>query len=182
MIRTVSVFGGGAPRDGQPAYQQAYALGRLLAEAGYTVMTGGYAGTMEAVSRGAKEGGAHVIGVTVGMFERAGHRPNPYLDEVVHYEDLSARLLHVVKRAGAVIALPGGIGTLSEVALTWSLLQTREVEPMPFILLGQHWADLLHSYYGSGEYIREADMSLWQVARTPEQAVTLVRNWDHETR
>lgn len=178
MIQTVSVFGGGSPRAGDPAYETAYRLGQLLGEAGYRVLTGGYAGVMEAASKGAKEAGAHVIGVTVGMFDKAGHLPNEYIDEVVSYENLSERLIHVVKAADAAIALPGGIGTLSEVALTWSLLQTREVEPMPFVLLGEHWGELLHTYYGNGAYIREADMTLWQVARTPEQAVTLLRNWE----
>lgn len=177
MTEIVSVFGGSAPRPGEPAYEEAYTLGKLLGEAGYTVMTGGYAGTMEASSKGAKEAGAQVIGVTVGMFERAGHLPNDYVDDIVHYDTLSERLVHVVKAADAAIALPGGIGTLSEVALTWSLLQTGEVEPMPFVLLGEEWGRLLQTHYATGQYIREADMSLWQVARTPEQAVTLLRNW-----
>ncbi|HOA22773.1 MAG TPA: LOG family protein [Aggregatilineales bacterium] len=178
MTRTVSVYGGGSPKPGEPAYQQAYELGKLLAEAGYIVMTGGYSGTMEATSRGAKEAGGYVIGVTVGLFERAGLSPNPYIDEIIQYDELSERLLHVVKRGDAAIALPGGIGTLSEVALTWSLLQTGEISPRPFILLGEQWADLLHTLYGWGAYIRDTDMSLWQIARTPEQAVTLLRNWE----
>src|SRR5690606_16486103 len=83
MTMTVSVYGGGSPKPGDPAYQQAYELGRLLAEAGYTVMTGGYSGTMEATSRGAKEAGGYVIGVTVGLFERAGLSPNPAIGESI---------------------------------------------------------------------------------------------------
>lgn len=178
MTLTVSVFGGGSPQPGEPAYEQAYELGKQLAEAGYTVMTGGYSGTMEATSRGAKEAGGHVIGVTVGLFERVGLSPNPYIDQIIQYDELSERLLHVVKRGDAAIALPGGVGTLSEVALMWSLLQTGEVPPRPFILVGEHWADLLQTYYGAGTYIRDADMSLWQVARTSEQAVMMLRNWE----
>lgn len=178
MIEIVSVFGGSAPRPGEPAYDEAYRLGKLLGQAGYNVMTGGYMGTMEATSRGAKETGAHVIGVTVGLFEQAGRSPNGYVDEVVHYDTLSERLLHLVKGCQAAVALPGGIGTLSEVTLMWSLLQTGEIEPMPFVLLGEDWRRLMQSIYGTGQYIREADMSLVQIARTPEQAVTMLRNWE----
>lgn len=178
MIEIVSVFGGSAPRPGEPAYQEAYQLGKQLGEAGYQIMTGGYSGTMEATSQGAKEAGAHVVGVTVGLFEQAGRSPNGYVDEVVHYDTLSERLLHLVKKCHAAVALPGGIGTLSEVTLMWSLLQTHEIEPVPFVLMGEDWRRLIQSIYGRGQYIREADMSLLQVARTPEQAVTLLRNWE----
>lgn len=178
MGRTVSVFGGSAPEAGSPAYQEAQELGRLLAEAGHTVMTGGYTGTMEAASRGASEAGGLAIGVTVAAFERAGRKPNAYNGEIVRYETLTERLLHLVTRCNAAVALPGGVGTLSEVALTWSLLQTGGIEPMPFVLLGEQWHDLLHTLYADGQYIAETDMHLFAVARTPEQAVTLIRSWE----
>ena len=175
----VSIFGGSSPRPGSSNYEEAQRLGGLLAEAGYTIMTGGYSGTMEAASRGAAEAGGHVIGVTVGLFERTmGNRANPYVTEVIHYETLRERLFHLVERADANVALPGGIGTLSEVALTWSLLQVGEIAPRPFVLLGEYWRDVLYTYYGQGEYIRDADMALWRVVRTPEQAVAAIRDWE----
>jgi hypothetical protein len=173
----VSVFGGSSPAPGSPAYQEAYTLGRLLAEAGFAVMTGGYAGTMEATSRGAKEAGGHVIGVTVTDFEENGHRPNSYLTETVTYTRLSDRLVHLVTRCDAAVALRGGIGTLSEVALTWSLLQVGEIGPKPFVLLGEEWGLLLETFYGRGEYISRPHMHLFQVARTPEQVILLLRDW-----
>lgn len=176
----VTVFGGGRPKPTDTAYAEAELLGRLLAEAGYAVQTGGYAGTMEAASKGAQAAGGHVIGVTVGLFDRDGQRPNPYIDEIISFETLSERLLHLVKASEASIALPGGLGTLSEVALTWSLLQVAEVPPRPFILIGEQWGDLMQTFYGDGSYIREADMHLWRVVRTPEQAVTLLRTWETE--
>ncbi len=177
MAQIVSVFGSGQVAPDSADYADAVRLGGMLAEAGYIVMTGGYAGLMEAASKGAKEAGGHVVGVTVGMFDRAGAKANDYVDEVVSYDTLSERLLHVVKAADAVIALPGGIGTLTEVALTWSLLQTGEVAPMPFVLLGEMWESLLRDFYGRGMYIREPHMHLYQTARTPLQALTLLRNW-----
>lgn len=177
MGQVVSVYGGGSPQPGDDAYEQARRLGSQLAEAGYTVMTGGYAGTMEAVSRGASEADGHVTGVTVSLFDQMGREANRYVDEVINYDTLAERLLHLVTRADAAVALPGGVGTLSEVALTWSLLQTGEIAPMPFILLGERWDDLMHLYYGEGQYIREQHLHLFQVARTPQQAVTMIRNW-----
>ncbi len=174
----VALYGGSAPRPGSPAYEEAYTVGKLLAEAGFTVMTGGYAGTMEAASKGAKDAGGHTVGVTVARFERAGQRVNPYVDEVVPFERLPDRLLYLVTHCDAAVALRGGIGTLSEVALTWSLLQVGEIGPKPFVLLGEQWRDLLLTYYGDGTFVRERDMHLFQLARTPEQVLILLRNWE----
>lgn len=174
----VSVFGGSSPRRGAPAYAEAERLGYLLAENGYTVMTGGYSGVMEAASKGAKSAGGYVIGVTVGLFESAGeHNPNAYNDEIIAYNTLQERISHLVTRCDAAVALHGGIGTLSEVALTWSLLQVGEMKRKPFILLGRGWEDVLTRYYGNGAYIRERDMHLWKAAYTPEEAVALLLEW-----
>jgi uncharacterized protein (TIGR00725 family) len=173
----VSVFGASAPRPDDPDYQSAERLGRLLAEAGHAVMTGGYGGVMEAVSKGAKLAGGHVIGVTVTIFEGDGKRPGPnaFVDDVIQYPTLRDRLYHLVTRCDAAIAVSGGIGTLSEVALLWSLLQVGEVKPIPFVLLGDHWRDVLTHYYGNGEYIRPEFMALLQYARTPEDAVAVLK-------
>lgn len=177
MGQVVSVYGSGSPQPGDDAYTQAQRLGNQLAEAGYAVMTGGYAGTMEAVSRGAHEAGGHVIGVTADLFDRMGHVANGYINETIAYETLAERLLHLVSRSDAAVALPGGVGTLCEVALTWSLLQTGEITPRPFILLGERWDDWMRAYYGEGQYIQERHLHLFQVARTTRQAVTMIRNW-----
>ena len=175
--RVVSVFGSSRPEPDSPDYRQAYALGEALARAGYTIMTGGYGGTMEAASKGAKAAGGHVIGVTVALFEEAGYRtgPNPYNDEIIRYDTLHERLLHLVSRGDAAIALPGGIGTLSEVFLTWSLLQVGEIRRKPFILLGEWWTGIMECVYGDGTYIREEDRSLLRVAYTPDEVIALLR-------
>lgn len=176
----VSVFGASNPTSGDPVYQLAEQMGRLLGEAGYAVMTGGYSGTMEAVSKGAKSAGGHVIGVTVAIFEGPGKRsgPNAFVDEVIRYDTLRERLYHLVTRCNAAVALPGGIGTLSEVALTWSLLQVGETGPMPFVLLGGGWDDLLSHFYGEGQFISPEYMHLWKAAQTPAEALSLLKTWD----
>jgi uncharacterized protein (TIGR00730 family) len=180
----VTVFGAAAMPPTDPEYVRAQSLGRLLAEAGYAVMTGGYLGSMEAVSKGAKSAGGHVIGVTVSRFEGPGRRsgPNAYIDEVIRYESLRDRLLHLVDRCDAAVALPGGIGTLSEVALMWSFLQTDEVGQKPFILLGDFWAGLLTHLCDQGSYISRECLALWQQARMPEDVVMILNDWkrDHE--
>lgn len=175
----VSVFGSSQTKAGSPAYIEAEMMGRLLAEAGFAVMTGGYAGGMEAASKGAKDAGGHVIGVTSGIIEsRFGSKMNGYIDEVVYFDSLFERLHHLVTACTVAIGLPGGIGTLSEVALTWSLIQVGEIKPIPLVLLGQTWDDALTTFYGDGEYIRPENMALWRLAHTPSEAVALIQNWN----
>ncbi len=176
----VSVFGASIASPDSPPYREAYQLGRLLAQAGYTVMNGGYGGTMEASSKGAKEAGGRTIGVTVSLFERSGYRagPNPYLDEVIQYPTLSERLHHLVTRCDAAVALRGGIGTLSEMALMWSFLQVGEIPRRPLILLGQDWADLIEKLCGDGSYVRPSDRALIRVAAAPEEVITLLERWE----
>src|SRR5713101_10167934 len=140
MPKIVSIFGGSAPKPETPPYEDARALGAALARAGWTVATGGYTGVMEAASRGACEAGGHVIGVTCSLIEEwRGLRANEWVKEEKSFATLRERLGHLVEFCDAAVALPGGIGTLSEVALCWSLLQTGEIKRKPFILLGPVW-------------------------------------------
>jgi uncharacterized protein (TIGR00730 family) len=151
--KVAAVFGGSQTAPGSAVYEAALLLGRELAHAGWTVMTGGYAGVMEAVSRGAAEAGGHVIGITCARIEafRPGLRPNAWVKEEVKYATLRDRLYHLVERCDAAIALPGGVGTLSEVALTWSLIQTGEISRKPLVVVGRAWAETVATF------IREAD-------------------------
>jgi uncharacterized protein (TIGR00725 family) len=128
--RTIALFGSGSAPADHPVLVEAERLGRLLTETGFTLLCGGYGGTMEAASKGAKSGGGFVIGVTVALFERQGYRPGPnrYVDQVIRYDTLRERLYHLVERCDGAVVLPGGIGTLSELALTWSLMQVGEIE------------------------------------------------------
>ena len=172
--RMVSVFGSSAPTSESSDYQIAMELGRRLAQAGFVVVSGGYRGTMEAVSRGAKEVGGRTIGVTVDLFDRWGLKANPYLDVEIKFPTLFQRLHYLVTTGDALIALPGGIGTLSEMALAWSLLQTGEIPPRPFLLLGSRWRRLLEAYLDPF-YIREEDAAILQLVETPEEAVAALQ-------
>jgi uncharacterized protein (TIGR00730 family) len=170
----VTVYGSNSPQAGEAEYEQARALGRLLAQHGYVVATGGYAGTMEAASRGAKEAGGHVIGVTTALFDGIRRSANPYLDEEIKLPTLFQRLQHLVTLADAWVALPGGIGTLSEVALTWSLMQVGELPRHPFVLVGAMWRTTIGEF--SGDYhVRPQFRELIQYAETVEQVLPLLK-------
>ena len=136
----ITVFGGSSPLPGDEAYEQAYQLGKLIGEAGFTVMTGGYIGTMEAVSRGVNETGGRVIGVTCDQIEAwRPVSPNPWVQDQMRFATLQERLYALIENCDAALALPGGIGTLAEVAVMWSQLQTRSIPNRPLILIGPGW-------------------------------------------
>ncbi len=179
--RTISIFGSARPEKDTAVYQTALQLGRLLADAGFTVMTGGYMGTMEAVSHGAHLAGGHVVGVTsdrIEHFRPIG--PNPWLKQEIRFTTLRDRLLHLVQENDGMIALPGGIGTLAEVSMAWNSLQTSEIPARPLILLGDAWQTTLHHFFDE-TYITSADFDRLTFATTPEEAVAALRHW-FETR
>lgn len=171
--RIIAVFGGSAPNEGSLDYKEARRVGRLLAEAGFTVMNGGYMGTMEAVCRGAKEAGGRTLGITSAAFDRRSLRANPWVDREEKTPDLLSRLRRLT-RADGFLALKGSIGTLTELSLTWSLLQTRSIPPAPFVLLGPHWRRILEAFVANS-YTRPQDLTLLWVADTPEEAVALLQ-------
>jgi uncharacterized protein (TIGR00730 family) len=170
-VPIISVFGGSTPRPGSEPYRVAYEVGRLLAGRGIAVATGGYSGTMTAVSQGASEAGGHVIGVTSDQIEQ--FRPlgvNQWVVEEIRYRTLQERLIHLVRSNEGMIVLPGGIGTLSEMALAWSFLQVGEISPRPLILLGDMWRQTVEDFIDT-QYVRPEHIQLLHFAETPEAAV-----------
>ena len=174
--KIISVYGSSQPKPGSPDYQLGYRVGQLLAQAGFTAQTGGYGGLMEAVSHGANEAGGHVIGVTSAQIE--AYRvipPNPWIHEEIKYDTLRDRLLHLLLHCDGAIVLPGGIGTLAEIALHWNFVQVDEVPKNPLILLGELWPTVLTPLMES-EYVNPINNDLLTFVTTPEAAVeTLTR-------
>lgn len=172
-MKRITVFGGSKPKPGEAAYLQAYTLGQLLGERGYTVLTGGYIGTMEAVSRGAAEKGAHVIGVTCDEIEAwRPVKPNAWVSEEMRYPTLRQRLYALIDACDAAIALPGGIGTLAEIAAMWSQLQTGASTRRPLLLVGDGWRAVFERMIETlGVYIAEKDDQLIGYAVDEYQAV-----------
>jgi uncharacterized protein (TIGR00730 family) len=172
----ITVFGGSQPQPGSSAYAEAYELGSLLARAGHTVLTGGYIGTMEAVSRGAAEAGGHVIGVTCADIEAwRGVQANAWVKEERRFATLQERLNELVLACDAAIALPGGPGTLTEIALTWNLMIVNSNPAKPLILVGKGWHDVFEEFYSAmNEYIPPVQRGLLQLAADIRSAVALL--------
>jgi uncharacterized protein (TIGR00730 family) len=169
----VTVFGGSSLSPDRDEYYEAMRLGRLLANSGYTVLTGGYMGTMEAVSRGAAEAGGHTIGVTCEEIERwRDSRANPWVQEEWKRTTLLERMTSLMESGEVLIALPGGAGTLAEISLAWNRLAVKSLSPRPLILIGEGWRLLFETFFRAQEtYIRPTDRSLLTFALTVDEAV-----------
>lgn len=135
--RFIAVFGRADAVSGDKDYEDSYDTGRFIAEAGFSVLSGGYGGVMEAVSRGASEKGGEAAGV-VFAGER-GRAPNPYLTRVIEAADLFERQKILIETADGYIAFPPKAGTLSEVALVWAHRKSGAKKDAPLALVGEKW-------------------------------------------
>lgn len=172
----VTVFGGAFPRQGDPAYEEARLLGSLLAKEGHTVLTGGYFGTMEAVSKGAREAGGHTIGITCKeIADWRSVSANAWVAEEWLCATLPERLDRLMVTCDAALALPGGPGTLTEITLLWNRILIHSIPPRPIILIGRGWQDVFQTFYSRlGEYVHERDRQWLSFAEDIHQAVSLL--------
>ena len=138
--RIITVFGSSRPKESDPDYQEARALGRALAENRFAVCSGGYGGVMEAVSRGAKEAGGKTYGVTAEFFSA---KANPWIDVEVRVKTWQERLFELIRLGHGFVACKGGTGTLVELAVVWEMLNKSVIEGKPFAVLGDFWAPIL---------------------------------------
>ena len=173
----VTVFGSARFDEEHPYYALAREAGGLLAQAGFTVMTGGGPGIMEAANRGAKEAGGRSVGCNVEL-AREQH-PNAYLDKVVTFRYFFVRKVMLVKYSYAFIVMPGGLGTMDEAFETATLIQTAKIEDFPLVLVGSdYWLPLLqfmgNTMLDSGT-IDKNDIGLFRVTDSPRDAVEYVR-------
>lgn len=170
--KVITVFGSSRPRDGQADYEMARELGRLLAECGFAVCSGGYGGVMEGVSRGAKESGGRVVGVTSKAFRA---KTNRWVDEEIRVDSWRHRLFELVRRGDGYVACKGGTGTLAELAVVWEMQNKGLMRGVkPFVVLGDFWTPVLDlmrwvererdSEWGEGED------ALARAAGTPQAA------------
>jgi len=175
----ISVFGGSQPKEGDSAYTEAQELGKLLAQRGHTVLTGGYIGTMEAVSRGANEAGGHVVGVTCEDIETwRAVRPNQWVKEERREKTLIGRLQVLIEGCDAALALPGGAGTLTEVALMWNLMIVESLPRRPLILIGSGWQSTFDQFFKDLKiYTSAQQREMLQFAEGTQKAVETVEGW-----
>jgi hypothetical protein len=138
----ISVFGSSRPREGEPEYAEARALGTALARAGFVICNGGYGGIMEATARGAKEVGGETLGVTVQSFSRT---PNRWLDIEISRTTLVERLSELVDKGDGYVILKGGTGTLLELAYVWEFINKRLMREKPILILGDFWSKVVET-------------------------------------
>ena len=177
-MKTISVFGSSQVRPGDPVYAAAETIGRGLARAGCAVMSGGYHGVMEAVSKGAREAGGHVIGVTTDQIgSRFAVQPNAWLSETHNHALLRDRLLHMVERSDGYLAMPGGVGTLHEISETWELLRIGALPRRPFVVYGEMWAMLIKQLQATRFISGGFEERYVASALQPAAALDLLENW-----
>lgn len=182
LVRTkpsVSIFGSARAKPGDSFYLLAESIGKKLSEAGFTVVTGGGPGTMEAVNKGASEGPSLSVGLNIEL-------PNQELSN--KFQDISLRFRHFftrkvmfVKYAAAYVVLPGGYGTLDELAEILALIQTGKTRQIPIILVREpYWRPLLRWFKDTlltESMIDEKDLFLWKYANTPEDIVNIIQDF-----
>jgi uncharacterized protein (TIGR00725 family) len=144
--RTIAVFGASRTQPGEAHYEEARLCGRLLAESGYRVATGGYAGTMEAASMGAREAQGEVLGVTAPTVFLDRSVAHPYLTDEQPETSLTSRIGSLVEHTDGAIALWGSLGTAAELVVAWNVsyvAQFSTVTRKPLIAVGEPWASLI---------------------------------------
>lgn len=180
----VSVFGSARTLPEHPDFVLGESVGRLLAEAGYAVITGGGPGIMSAANKGASEAGGLSVGLGIELpFEQG---MNPWVDLGVNFRYFFARKTMFVKYAEGFIVLPGGFGTFDELFEALTLVQTHKVTEFPIVLVGtDYWTGLLEWLRGpvlARGMVREADLELLRLVDDPEEAVRIVRDRGVELR
>ncbi|MDD3608151.1 MAG: TIGR00730 family Rossman fold protein [Halothiobacillaceae bacterium] len=172
----VSVFGSARFTPDNPYYSLGEAIGRRLSDAGFAVISGGGPGIMEAANRGAKAGNAPSVGVNITLPHE--QRSNAYQDVSLNFRHFFARKVMFVKYASAYVVLPGGFGTLDELAEILTLIQTGKSRRIPIVLVGSHfWNGLLDWFRHTlvNEHtIEPADLELMTVCDDPETVMNVI--------
>jgi hypothetical protein len=138
--KIVTVFGSSRPKAGDAEYEKARELGKVLAQRGLAVCSGGFGGVMEGVSRGAKEGGGKTYAVTAEFFKR---KANAWVDTEVRMETWDARLFELIRLADGFAVCKGGTGTLVELAVVWEMLNKSVIAGKPIVVVGDFWQPVL---------------------------------------
>lgn len=140
--RRITAFGSSRLGEDDPRFADVEELGRRLGMSGWDGVTGGHQGMMAAICRGIRAGGGHVRGITLAGFPTpADHR----LSEEIRARDFFDRMQTLIEETDAYLVLPGGLGTLSELAMSWDLQAIEVLEKRPLIIYGDSWTPLLES-------------------------------------
>ena len=170
--KTITIFGTGRAREGDYAYVLAYETGKLLAQAGFTIANGGYGGTMLAAAKGASEAGGEIIGVTCSAFKNSS--ANKYISREIVTASLDERLDTLIQSGQAYVVLPGGTGTLLELAKVWELKNKGFLKiDKPIILVGGFWKPLVDSVASE-----DPDSSRFvKLTEGPQQVIEFIKDY-----
>jgi len=178
----VTVFGSARFDESSRYYRLARQVGRGLAEAGYTVITGGGPGIMEAANRGAKDAGGMSVGCNIKLPRE--QRPNAYVDHFVQFDHFFVRKVMLVKYSSAFVVLPGGFGTLDEVFETLTLMQTGVIEQFPMVLMGAAFWARLRTFMEESLLVEGTidpkDLGIFHMTDSPQEAVSIIVKSDSE--
>ncbi|PCI19171.1 MAG: TIGR00730 family Rossman fold protein [Piscirickettsiaceae bacterium] len=172
----ISVYGSARLKEDHPDYQRAQAISLALSDAGFSVISGGGPGIMEAANKGAFEGASTSIGLNIQLPHE--QQSNPYQDISLNFRHFFARKVMFVKYAAAYVVLPGGFGTLDELAEILTLVQTGKTRKIPIILINREfWNGLLDWFKGTlvtAGTISESDLELIQICETPDEVLDII--------
>ena len=173
----VSIFGSARIKPNDPYYRLTEEIARLLSDAGFSVISGGGPGIMEAANRGAQEAGGISVGLNIALPHE--QTPNPYItpDLSFKFHYFALRKMHFMMRAKALVAFPGGFGTLDELFETLTLVQCKKSKPVPIVLYGSsYWKRLLHLDVLVEEgVISEEDLDLFKYVDSVDEAWNFIR-------
>ena len=175
----VTIYGSARLKESDPLYAEVVDVASRLGQLGFTIITGGGGGVMEAGNKGAFEAGAGSVGLNIELpFEQGA---NPFASKTIEFHHFFVRKVMLVKYATAFVIMPGGMGTLDELSEVLTLIQTGKIKPFPVILYKHdYWDGLLDWFKGSvldRQFISERDLDLLRICDDPQSVVDVVQNW-----
>ena len=175
----VTIYGSARIGEDDELYSQAEEIARRLGEMGFSIITGGGPGVMEAVNRGALKAGVASIGLNIELPEEQA--PNVYTTKSMTFSHFFVRKIMLVKYAVAFVIMPGGLGTLDELTEVLTLMQTHKIRPFPIVLFKyEYWKgflDWLHNSVLARDFISEEDFESLRVCDEPDEVVDTVKRW-----
>ncbi|MFC1899189.1 TIGR00730 family Rossman fold protein [Chloroflexota bacterium] len=180
----VTIYGSARLKVTESLYAETEEISRLLGQLGFSIITGGGPGVMEAANKGAAEAGVKSIGLNIELpEEQVG---NPYVTRSIMFHHFFVRKVMLVKYASAFVIMPGGMGTLDELTEVLTLMQTHKIKPFPVVLYkSEYWQDFLgwlRAAVLSRKFISVEDFNLLRVCDRPEEVAGIVENWYNKHR
>lgn len=173
----VTIFGSARTKPEDPDYQRALQLGKLLVKAGFSVITGGGPGIMEAANRGAAEAGGYSVGLNIKL--PMEQEPNPYANVRLEFKYFFIRKVMLAKYSVAFVFFPGGFGTMDEMFEILTLVQTKKIRPVPIVLVDKNYWKPLYNWFIKTllptNKISQVDLELFKILDEPEEIVNFIK-------